>query len=76
MRIIVRDVQCPRCGAGEMHPDGERLLIRGFKVQTEDGHWWSECLVCAGYYNADLTERPRQPGQRYPDGYDKERGWF
>lgn len=52
--ITVQDVVCPNCGAGEMHPNGDMLLIRGFKVHM-DGHWWSQCLVCAGYYDKDLN---------------------
>jgi hypothetical protein len=53
MRIQVSEVHCPNCGAEEMHPDGDKLLIRGFKVH--DGvAWRSQCLVCAGYYTADL----------------------
>jgi hypothetical protein len=50
-----------------MHPDGDKLLIRGYKVSDSEGHW-SQCLVCAGYYDEnlnviDLAARP-------------EGGWF
>jgi hypothetical protein len=68
MEIIVRDVECPTCGAGEMHPDGEHILIRGFKVCDDDGYWWSQCLVCAGYYSPDLAF-DQQAG-------DRDEGWF
>jgi len=74
MRVTVSTVQCPKCGAEEMHPDGEKLLIRGFKVH-DAGHWWSQCLVCAGYYNADLTVKPIGKDGLNPD-YDHEKGWF
>lgn len=39
IRIVVRDVQCPKCGAGDMHPDGDKLLIRAFKVGDANGYW-------------------------------------
>ena len=52
--ITVSELICPSCGAEEVTtktPDGsEKLLIRGFKAGTSDGRWWSECLVCSGYY--------------------------
>lgn len=52
--VVVSEVECPNCGAEEMHPDGDKLLIRGHKVHDE-GRWWSQCLVCAGYYTKDLV---------------------
>lgn len=58
---------CPKCGAVEMHPNGKWLLIRGFKVHTR-GRWWSQCLVCAGYYDANLQPIDLMAK---PDG-----GWF
>lgn len=67
MNIIVQELTCPKCGAKEMHPDGDKLLIRGFKVNMGRG-WESQCLVCAGYYDKDLKvidENARLPG-----------GWF
>jgi hypothetical protein len=66
MRIVVAEVKCPTCGAEEMHPDGKHVLIRGFKVET-NGHWWSQCLVCAGFYDKNLV--PVATG-------DKQKGWF
>lgn len=75
IRIVVRDVQCPKCGAGEMHPDGDKLLIRAFKVGDANGYWWSQCLVCAGYYNPDLTVKPVGADGKNPD-YDRNAGWF
>ena len=68
MQIMVSDVKCPHCGAGEMHPNGETLLVRAFKVQTESGYWWSQCLVCAGYYDKDLNETR--------ENFDPSKGWF
>ena len=73
--LIVKDVACPRCGAGEMHPadigkplSEQRLLIRGFKVSDAKGHWWSQCLVCAGYYDKALNETPKN--------FTRHQGWF
>jgi len=69
-RIVVKDdLRCPKCGATEMHPDGKHVVIRGFKVEMGDGHWWSQCLRCAGYYNADLSEYDNNAG-------DSKKGWF
>lgn len=48
------ELTCPKCGAKEMHPNGRWLLIRGYKVHHR-GRWWSQCLVCAGYYTKDLV---------------------
>jgi hypothetical protein len=73
--FVVKEVRCPKCGAGEMHPNGQWLLVRGFKVCDKGGYWWSQCLVCAGYYNADLTLKPIGANGRDPD-YDHELGWF
>lgn len=54
---------CPRCGAPEMHPDGDKVLIRGYKVDHD-----SQCLVCSGYYDDDLN---------VPDLHAKTSGgWF
>jgi len=30
-----------------------RWMIRPYKVADENGHWWSECMVCAGVIDAD-----------------------
>jgi hypothetical protein len=54
---------CPRCGAPEMHPDRDVVLIRGYKVDND-----SQCLVCAGYYDDELNV-PDQTAK--PSG-----GWF
>lgn len=65
---MANDLTCPRCGAKEMHPEQPpRLLIRGHKVRDAAG-WHSQCLVCAGAYDANLVETP--------DNYDSRRGWF
>ena len=63
MTLFCAELQCPKCGALEMHPDGDKVLIRGYKVDN-----WSQCLVCSGYYDADLnvTAANHQP----------EKGWF
>lgn len=55
IRITVdaSEVRCPNCGSPEMHPDGDKLLIRAYKV-FDDGGTWSQCLVCAGYYDENL----------------------
>lgn len=63
----MRGLVCPECGAQEMHPNGEVVLIRGFKV-LDGGHWWSQCLVCAGYYDKDLNYDN--------DAGNAEAGWF
>lgn len=73
--ITVKEVTCPNCGAGETHPADahlpsyeQRLLIRGYKVCDEKGHWWSQCLVCSGYYDENL-----EPNQ---EAWKREEGWF
>lgn len=75
LKIVVREVQCPNCGADETHPHDadkgimeKRLLIRGFKVCDEKGHWWSQCLVCSGYYDSELRETR--------ESHDPKKGWF
>ena len=68
------DLVCPKCGSKELHPDGDKLLIRGYKVFS-CGRWKSQCLVCAGYYNQDLTVKPIGKNGRDPD-YDESKGWF
>jgi hypothetical protein len=50
-----------------MHPTEHKLLIRAFKVTDARGHW-SQCLVCAGYYDSALAETPAS--------FDKAKGWF
>jgi len=63
----MKELVCPNCGAHEMHPDGGKLLIRGKKVYR-NGKWWSQCLVCAGYYDLDLV---------YHENWGEEKeGWF
>ena len=66
-------IQCPRCGAEEMHPVDHTLLIRAYKVDD-----WSECLVCAsadvgakGGYDKDLVWTG--PFER---GNQNEMAWF
>ena len=72
--LTVSSIQCPKCGAEEMHPDGKRLLIRGYKVYS-GGAWRSQCLVCAGYYDENLQTKPIGKDGVNPD-YDKTLGWF
>jgi len=50
-----------------MHPDGDKLLIRHEKVHA-DGAWHSQCLVCAGSYDAHLNLTPEH--------YDRSKGWY
>jgi hypothetical protein len=69
MRIVVREVKCPKCGAEEMHPNKAWVLIRGFKVH-HSGKWWSQCLVCAGFYDKEL----KPVGETQP--WDRNLGWF
>lgn len=64
---VVSSFTCPVCGAEEMHGDGDKLLIRAFKVAIK-GQWHSQCLVCSGYYDKDhnITE----------ENHDPKKGWF
>jgi hypothetical protein len=62
------ECKCPNCGAREMHPDGKLLLIRGFKVSDKEGRWYSQCLVCAGYYNQGLVYNETAG--------DPKKGWY
>lgn len=58
------ELRCPACGATEMHPTREdRVLIRGYKVDN-----YSQCLVCAGYYDKDLNV--------VNEDFDRSKGWF
>jgi len=66
--------KCPTCGSPELHPDGDKLLLRCNKVH-HSGVWWSQCLVCAGYYGPGLTARPIGKDGRNPD-YNKDAGWW
>lgn len=63
LKVDKYELTCPKCGAHEMHPDGGKLLIRAYKVDN-----YSQCLVCAGYYDKDLNETP--------DNFDRTKGWF
>jgi hypothetical protein len=64
VEIVVKDVECPRCHNGEMHPNGKNLLIRGYKICDEKGRWWSQCLFCSGYYNNDMSPVPYEQVDR------------
>jgi hypothetical protein len=65
---VCNDVFCPRCGAGELHPkDSSKVLIRVNKVSLH-GVWYSQCLVCSGYYDKALVPTP--------DKHDPKTGWF
>jgi hypothetical protein len=68
LEICVKEAMCPHCGAAEMHPDGDKVLIRAFKVALEDGYWWSQCLVCSGGYDKDLVW--------HQDNHNPDKGWF
>jgi|WetSurSiteA1Bulk_404760.scaffolds.fasta_scaffold43248_1 hypothetical protein len=72
--------RCPTCGSLEMHPTEDALLVRFYKVFDRDGSW-SQCLVCAGYYNPKTLEvNPSIGKDKYgrdiPQGYDENKGWF
>lgn len=62
-------LQCPKCGNGEMHPRLPYLLIRGYKVIDADGKDWHQCLVCAGTYHKDTLELTEE-------NYSHKEGWF
>ena len=67
--IHLQSVQCPTCGAVEQHPTrSDAIVIRGFKCCDASGHWWSQCLRCAGFYDKKLNETA--------DNFDPEKGWF
>lgn len=57
---------CPMCGAQEMHPDGDKLLIRAYKVDN-----YSQCLACSGYYLMIDGEYLETPNLHNP-----KKGWF
>lgn len=77
MKVTVHagELRCPKCGATEMHPDGDKLLIRGYKVEMGDGYWWSQCLVCAGYYAQGL-KNGKPIYRETPEKFNDEKGWF
>jgi hypothetical protein len=70
------ELRCPTCGCGEIHPATKMLLIRGFKIHS-NGHWWSQCLVCCGYYDQDLNLTPNAE-TNYRNNIDgmANKGWF
>jgi len=52
---VVNGLHCPHCLSPESHPtDEDKILIRGYKVQEDDGRWASHCMVCSGNYNEKL----------------------
>lgn len=64
------ELRCPKCGAIELHPwIKDSLTIRGFKVTDEEGRAWSQCLVCAKYYDKKTLELT-------PEKYEPSKGWF
>lgn len=62
-------ITCPSCGCRELTDDGNQLHIRAYKVTTQDGLCWSQCLVCAGYY-----DKPN--GQYVIENGVGRKGWF
>lgn len=60
--------RCPKCGAPELM-DNDHLFIRRLKVFDDEGAW-SQCLVCAGFYN------PLNFGVNPPAEFNKAKGWF
>lgn len=62
-------MECPTCGAPEVHPTMEGMVvIRGWKVQ-QNGAWWSQCLRCSGGYTTDLSEFRQET-------HNPNAGWF
>ena len=73
VKVIVRGLKCPTCKSPEAHPtDESKVLIRGYKVHDE-GMWWSQCLVCAGYYDENLVPLPLNKSEQWAKG---DSGWF
>lgn len=72
MVIDVCECACPNCGASEVRERNEdgttkTINIRGFKVCDKNRYWWSQCLVCAGYYDE---------GRNPSDDSWRDKGWF
>jgi len=68
MRVTIKQVRCPTCDSPEEHPtDSNLILIRAYKVADARGRWWSQCLVCAGGYDANLEPIT---------DFDTNKGWF
>jgi hypothetical protein len=67
-KIATNKLQCTACGAEEQHPTkATKILIRGYKV-SHHGRWWSQCLVCSGYWDEQLNETPLN--------HNPNKGWF
>jgi hypothetical protein len=60
---------CPVCGAVEIHPLVDRLVIRCYKYTDEQNRVWSQCLRCSGLWNSDLTVADESK-------HDPKKGWF
>lgn len=67
-RSLLNATQCPACLVGENHPSlkGERLIMVRFL--EHDGKCYSQCLVCAGFWNEELKATPAN--------YNEQKGWF
>jgi len=57
-------LRCPKCHAPEVNPATNMLFIRAYKVDN-----WSQCLVCAGYYDPETLEYNEANG-------NPKAGWF
>lgn len=71
--VITDNLVCPNCGAGELNnpeaPVSEwRWQIRPHKVADQHGSW-SQCLVCAGFYDKDRGTYDYNKG-------NPKKGWF
>ena len=66
--FVVKELQCPTCGAPEMHSENH-IHVRGHKVCDQLGEWWSQCLVCSGYYDKPF-------GTANVANHDPDKGWF
>ena len=67
-RSVLNGVQCPRCSVGEHHPNLEGHVLIRVRILEDEGHWYSQCLVCAGWWNEKL--------QPTPGRYEESKGWF
>ncbi len=75
MQISIRDdLVCPTCGSPEMR-DASHVNIRGHKVH-QHGRWWSQCLVCAGYYSDTSYDDSKATYDNPPKTFDRQKGWF
>ena len=70
------ELQCPVHHVPEVNPETGRLFIRGYKVY--DGSWWSQCLICSGFYELQdvIGYHDKQVVIETPEKHDVTKGWF